>query len=242
MKLATDTTDYADGNMGLVEYALSLLNDRSKRYFAKAEIITYVNLEQLHVANRINGWNQEYFLTSATTPLSDTTAWYSVPPDAIHHFDIEVLEDLTDTEGKRLIEVPMSMREFYEQLDSVNEKKDFGFYFIAGSNFKLMPPASATGGQLRVYYVKRLTDLVNNDDESEIPLEHHELLALGAAKRGMGKANRANRNIPQLYRDAMEALERSIPRIAPVRDARTRPWSGTYGPDWMDWPYGREIS
>lgn len=226
MQLATDATDFASGALGMVELALSYLNDRKKQYFSKAEIVEYINQEQLYIGNVINQTFESYFLTSATTSTT-TSSIYSLPTDLVKLWNIEVADSASDEEPKGLVEVHLTDREFYENLDAWNDKEDAGFFFIQGANFQLRPRASSTDKTIRVFYVKRLSRLENNADVSEIPLEHHEIVPAGAARRGRIKLGRGNPELNDHYKILHDALVASIRELSPQREERNTPVWGS---------------
>lgn len=232
MQLATDATDYAAGPLGIVELAASFLNDRTHRQWSKAELVEYANQAQLQLANSINALHREYFLTSATTPLVADQAYYAMPSDLTHLMGLEVVNDVsTDREPAELVTVLLSQRRFYEGLDKAQKKDDYRFFFIQGTSFKMEPEAAAVNGeQLRIYYVKRLSRLAANTDVSEIPAEHHELLAMDTARRALVKFTRENVPLERLRAEAFAGLKESIPKYAPNAEDRVEPFYGSYGP------------
>ena len=176
---------------------------------------------------------REYFLTSGTTALVAEQAYYALPSDLVDLYALEALETSSDDEPKDLIQVPLADRDFYNVLDDANKKEDFGFFFVSGTDFKMLPKPSSSisGQQLRIHYVKRLDTLVNNADVSEIPLEHHPLVAMEMARLGQVKLRRQNRALEKLHGERLEALQRTV--RGPTRgrqEVRTTPWYGTFGP------------
>lgn len=232
MQLATDSANFADGALGMVELVLSFLNDRTKKYWSKAEVIEYLNQSQAAIANRIMRMHREFFLTSATTPTVAGQTYYSLPPDLVNLIGLEVADSITtDRDPKQLVEIPISDREFYERFDKAQTKDDYDFYFVAGSSFRLMPEANATDGRIiRTHYVKRLTRMVNNNDTSEIPEEHHELICVGGAQRALIKTKQVNAKLDQLQAELTELLQDCLAKFSPQRDEIIRPWWGSYGP------------
>jgi len=233
MILAANTTDFASGALGLVELALSYLNDRKQQYYSKSEMIEYINQEQFKLGSLINRLHETYFVTSATTP-STTSSTYQLPTDLVHLMGIELGESASDSDPKDLMEVHVTDRKFYQELDAVNNKRQFGFFMVQGREFTIMPSDAEGGNLLRVFYVQRLipflADGTEDTRESIIPKEHHELLALGAARRGRLKLGRPNMELAAAYGEALELLEDTVMRFSPQREERIEPFYGTDGP------------
>lgn len=232
MVLSTNTADYALGALGMVETASAHLNDRTRKYWSKAELIAHVNSAQLDIADRINALCKEYFLTSATTPSVANQTYYSLPPDLISMMGMEVINDDTDRKPQEMQQVLLDDRIFYEGLDQAQKKEDYQFFFIAGTSFKLEPEASTVNGEkIRVHYVKRLAPLVADGDVSEIPLNGHELLPLYAAKRALIKNARLNPALEAMIAEKWQSVRDSLLKYRPNAEIRVEPWFGSFGPD-----------
>jgi hypothetical protein len=229
MKLATDTQDLKEGAFGLCELASSYLNDRKQGRVAKSELVVYANEEQNHLAALINRWAKHFFATSSTTSVVANQAYYSMPPKLVSLLGIEIGDTAGDEEPQPLVEIPLTDQHFYARLEAVNAKGDAGYFFIAGTQFRLMPKHAGTG-TIRVHHVKRLERLSGNDDESEIPEEHHEAIALGMARRGLVKLRERNDALIDLYRERVAAIEEAVKVANRGGRTRTEPWYGSYGP------------
>jgi len=230
MKLATNVTDYADGDLGMVELCASYAHDRTMQQWSKSEWIAYLNRSQLSIANKINSLYETYFLKSATTPTVDDQETYSLPTDLIHLMGIEVADSTTDGEPMELAEIHFTQRNFFTELQKANDKVSGDVFFVQGQNIRPMPNY-ADGSVIRTYYVKRLPDLASDDDESEIPSEHHELICLGAVRRARAKFDSPNAEIDRLYAEGLMDLEKSIAKFSPQRKETIRPFYGSFGPD-----------
>ncbi len=235
MQLATNVTDFKSGALGLVELAASFLNDRKLRYWSKAELITYINLEQFKIASAINSFYETYFLKTSTITTVADQSLYSLPTDLVQLFGLEIADNSGDTEPREFMEVHFSDRNFYNTIKDVNAKLEFEFFFIRGTQFELRPRDAASGREMRVYYVERLVEFATDGSDdasvSKIPSEHHELLALGAQKRARGKINRPNGTYNQMYQEGVGLLEATIKKYSPQREEVRGPFYGTYGPD-----------
>lgn len=249
MQLATDSTDYSSGPLGMVEMCASLAYDRDKRKVSKGEWVEYINTEQYDVADQINKFNKEHFLTSWSTDAVDDQAYYSLPSDLAKLWRLEALSSATDPSGKELVEVPLVDRRFYELLDDANARNDLDFFFVAGTQFKLMPKPGAAGTagvKIRVHGVKRVTRLTANGDVSVIPLEHHMLICCQSAQIYFAKINRVNVTLERLISRKQENLRQSITQFSPTKEITVEPYYGTFGPGsefWGDefWGHGSMV-
>ena len=231
MQLAFDVTDYTNvAQVGLVEYAANLLNDRKLAQWSKPELVSWLNAEQRKLATLMTRWNRHYFAVNQTTPVVANQAYYSFPSDLLSLVDMEVVDTTQDIDGQPLTMVRVDEREFYSHLEAANRKQAHGYYFVHGTTFRLMPQGSS--GFVRIYYIKRLADLINNGDISQIPEEHHETLSLGACLRALAKKRQRNQEIGALYTDALATLEEGIKQRYEQRNQtlRGQPWYGSFGP------------
>ena len=230
MKLSTNVTSPDDGELGMVELCSLYLNDKSRRFWTKGEIIKYLNLAQLDIASEINTMYETYFVKSATTPSVAGQARYSLPADLVKLMGIEIADSVTDDNPQGLQEIHFTERNFYRELKAVNDKRDHGFFMIVGTDFDMLPPIQGDDKVLRIYYIQRLADLSDDDDESIVPSEHHELLVLAALRRARIKPGRRLPSVNELYSEQMDRLRRSIDKFSPEREFRREPFYGSYGP------------
>lgn len=239
MQLATDLTDYAAGALGLVEMASSFLNDRTRKMWSKGELIAWINEAQLALAAKINQLHREHFLKfdDSTSPGAGT-AYYSLPADLVKLMGIDVLESSTDRDPQNLVAIPMTDHRFYEALDQAQDKNGYRFFFVAGTQFKTIPePAAVSGEKFRFHYVKRLAPLVNNTDVSEIPVQHHVLLAMDGARLALVKTKQVNAQIEIMRTERLNDMMGEIEKYTPVREEVVEPFHGSYGPHFLpDWP------
>jgi len=227
-QLATDVTDFSSGALGLVELAASYLNDRDLRFWSKSELMVYLNEAQDEIATEINTVYREFFLTSATTPTVDAQSLYSLPTDLVELMGIEVVDNTTtDKEPQDLVEIFLSDKRFYEKLDAAATKNAYQHFFIQGANMRLVPEAGSAAQFIRTFYVKRLTPMVANGDISEIPPQHHELLAVRAAQRGLVKAERTNATLDRMDSSLSAKLMADVSRFSRLREEIRQPWRGS---------------
>lgn len=235
MILSSNATDLSQDDLGLVELAASYLNDRRHLKWSKSELIVYINMAQYRIAAKINQHCRTFFLTSATTPLVAGQAVYSVPSDLARLMQIEIVDDASDTEPQGLREILLRDKDFYSQLDAANEKSDHAFFFLSGTTFELRPQvADPISGLARIHYVKAATQMTADSDVSEIPIHHHELLALGASIRAAGKKGQQNRVHTTLYNEGLDDLLGEIALRSPQREETVEMDHLDWGPSLID--------
>lgn len=231
MQLATDVTDFAEGSIGLVEKASTFLNDRLRKQWSKGELISYINDAQWWLAATINRLHKEHFLTNSTTPQVAGQAYYQLPSDLAALMSLEVVDGATDRNPREIVSVHISDRRFYEGLDQATKKDDYRFYFVAGTTFKELPEGGTVNGELmRAHYVKRLARLVLNEDVSEIPEQHHVLIAMDAARLAMVKTKQSNAQLEKLRAEALDAMMQELRVFTIAREERVEPFYGSFGP------------
>ena len=145
---------------------------------------------------------------------------------------MEVVDSTTtDKDPTDLTEILLRHKKFYEILDDANSEKEYRYFFLQGNNFKLHPAAGSSNEFIRIFYVKRLPVLVADSDVSEIPAQHHELLAVKAARRGLIKTRIPNPVLEQQHLELLATFMTAIQRFSRLREERREPWRGSYGPD-----------
>jgi hypothetical protein len=169
-------------------------------------------------------------MTSSTTPTVSGQNLYSLPTDMVELMGVEVVDNVaTDKEPQDLVEIFLTDKKFYEKLDDANRKNSFQFFFIQGSNFRLVPGADSSSEFIRTFYIKRLVPLLANGDISEIPAQHHELLAVRCAKRGLIKAERTNPQLNELDANLTAKMQADVARFSRLREEIKEPWRGSFG-------------
>lgn len=230
MKLSSEG-DFS--NPGLVEMCARDLNDQVFRAWTRVEHIVNINFEQKKLAAMINQIHREYFVKSATTPTVAAQGRYAIPTDLVHLWGVEIADTLTDNDPKGLVQVMLHHRHFYDTLADVNDKDDMAFYWVIGREVQLEPGDKSAGKFIRTYYVKTLTDfkLDNTDNAvvSEIPIQHHSLLYLGACRRSLAKHKRVNKVIESLYSEGVSNMRGELLHFSNVLEERREPFWGTYG-------------
>lgn len=224
MILSTNVTDFSAAELGMVEYAASMANDRLHKACSKAEWIAYINQAQFAIGNRINRLYENYFVRSATTATVAGQSVYQLPTDAVKVLGLEVGDSASDRDPQPFTNIVIPDRRLFGALSEASSKRGFGAFFIAGTEMTIYPADSGSGRTMRMYYVKRLSRLVDDADVSEIPEEYHELLPIGAVRREASKRNRRNIVADDLWMELIGILEQSIANLAMLEEESVAPW------------------
>lgn len=155
------------------------LNDPSHDVFSEASLTLMLNAAQARLADIIEDTDEAYFSGIETYAISvDDDAWeVALPTDCLKVLLVE-----------RVADPPIAC----EWIDFRRRHADGASgglrYYLRGSRLGIVAPSDAH--TIRVWYVRRLTDLSIGADTSDIPANFHELLALEAAKRACGSVNK----------------------------------------------------
>lgn len=235
MKLFTNSANDPTAEVGIVDLASIYLNDRKMVRWSKHELITFVSKEQEAVGAAMNRLYETHFISSATTTTVADQSIYAMPAELVNLLGVEIGDTAADKEPQEMVEIHYTDRRFYDKLQSVNSKRDFGFFFVRGRSIELKTPDPVGGRALRIFYVERLVDFKtdNSDDStiSKIPLEHHEIMSIGAAMRAGAKINRVNVTLERMYDKRMQLLDEATRPFSVNREERRGPFYGTYGPN-----------
>jgi len=165
------------------------LNDPNRDVFTAANLTLLLNAAQARIADIIEDTDESYFSGIETFAVSvDDDAWeLTLPADCMKVLLVEKVADPPIPYDyidfrRRHAESPATI---FEGTTRIQTKL---FYYLRGGKLGVVAPSEAH--TIRVWYVRRLTDLSADGDTSEIPANFHELLALEAAKRACGSVNK----------------------------------------------------
>lgn len=156
-------------------YFRMLVDDRDASSWPPTEVDNVLNRAQERVQMKINDADEGYFSACQS---------YSVEADA-DSFEFSLPSDHQKVvAGERLVPgsepVPARWVPFARRHAATAVVDDRPILYLRGGKIGVVAPSQSY--TLRMWYVKRLADLVNDADVSEIPIEFHQLVCLEAAR------------------------------------------------------------
>lgn len=157
----------------MITQVQNLFGDTSEAQVTRAFITSMLNNGQLDVARKT-----KCLMRRSETHVESGTDAYELPDDFIQ------IESAT-IDGRRLTPIPKATLDEYDptrQADGYTGSPTN--FFTVGRTFFLYPTPSESGNaNLDIWYVKRPVDLVDNEDESDLPISFHEDVVLYALVR-----------------------------------------------------------
>lgn len=176
----------------LQDLVLSWLDDPDAGYFTRPQVKTWVNNAQTQVQKLIDQAFEGHFIkTSETTTVSGQRE-YQLPTDFKRLHRLELVLDGGSSFQNQSRQMLMWISP--NQQDSFARQGTPEAYYFKGKQLILVPVPDVTK-TLRMDYAYRLTDMSNDADVSEIPIEHHELMAILATIDGLVKDGRETANM-----------------------------------------------
>jgi len=209
------------------EIASGTFPNDSSSFFTDSEMLTWLNWAQREYQNKLVQAHEQWFVTATSINIIAGSEEYDMPCASLK---IVRVEDIRDTSAP--VEIyPITFNEkdkysYFEQLSGANIGSIVNQYAMRGNKFVFRPrPTTSMNSAVRVYYVRRVDDLVTASDISDIPLEYHELLVWSVVENGMIKQEataeamatvlaRRNRLVADL---AITAEDRQVQRSRQVR-------------------------
>lgn len=166
---------------------LSFLDDPDAGYFTNAQTLAFINNAQKEVQKIIAQGFEGHFLKAVYASTVANQREYQLPSDFKRLHRIELVLSGTNISNESFIRIKKMSR---NQQDMVyNNAGTPEFYYFQG-NYLILTPAPDAVKTLRMYYEYGVPDLSADGDISEIPIQHHEMIAIVAARDGMIKDGR----------------------------------------------------
>jgi hypothetical protein len=183
------------------------VDDENSERITNAEANVFINLGQSFVQQVIVD-NDEWFFASCQSysVVSEADSYeFTLPSDFLVAILCERLRP-----GNRPI--PANFVDFRQRH---KETRSQGIYldaelaqtpsvYLRGNNLGVVAPTSSY--TMVLWYVKRLADLSSDGAVSSIPLEHHNLMALHAAKLSKGEETVWPQALEELYQLAIDRV------------------------------------
>lgn len=183
----------------VVDAARSILNeslvssrtfpDDTSSFWTDTELTTYHNIIQQEVQNEVVQVHEDYFLTETDFNLVDGCATYALPSNFIK---ARRLENRTGSRPREIL--PVRMNDRYEALSTLVSGTGFpGGYSIRGDSVVLHnTPTLTQNSAIKLFYIKRLSDVSTSTNSSEIPAEFHPTIIWGVVKLALQKQQSDN--------------------------------------------------
>ena len=192
-------------------------DDRSTDRFTSPEVTAFLNAAQEDIQRSIDEVDKLLFVDVETfTVQVDADAWEFTLPTTTRK--VLLVESLATSPPTPLHYVDFRRRhsEVLPPLANLTDT-DAGYamlpkYFVRGNKVSIVSPRE--GFDIRVWFLKKVADLVGDLDTSEIPDSYHDLVCLQAARRAYGSVNRV---MPQ---ELAEILAKGLDDL--VNDAQDR--------------------
>lgn len=168
-----------------------------------SEVKANLNRGYQKVVNRIASLGQDYYVRLAKANISTNQGLYGLPSD----FRRMIRVELEDGQGQRY-KLRRTDTNAYGDPVSSTISPVAPEYSIRGKNIEIKPvPGAAVSNGLWMWYVETVNDLVDNDDEPNLPPEFSDLpieYAVAKAKARQGLMDEAQLSLSEFYRELDE--------------------------------------
>lgn len=161
----------------------SRIGDLAPDKYTDAELKSWLNLGQQNVAFRLDNISSVWFGKTSEIPLVAGTSEYDLPVDVRKIMRVTI---------NNVQAQPVDVTKLGALATNVHYTPSATqpFYHQWGKKITVFPTPTAAG-TAKLWYFKRLSDLVNDGDVSEIPMEYHSLVVLYAQILALQKADKA---------------------------------------------------
>lgn len=166
---------------------LSWMDDTDGGYFTSGQTDVFINNAVLQTQRTLIQAFEDYFTDCVETTSVINQEEYILPDDFLKIAHLQWVESGTDVSDEQLKTISrMAKSEQDLLIEKTGRPK---YYFFRGDKFVLRP-APDVAKTIRLYYVKKVAELVNDSDVPDIPSQYHEMIALYAARDGYIKDGR----------------------------------------------------
>lgn len=185
------------------------LDEASAGFWSDAELNSLINVANQKLNATVAGVYEDAFTQSVTFNTVANTKSYALPTD----FRVLRRLELYDTADPHVISKFDELH--FPRIEGTHEWPFGGFgeprrYVLRGNQFDLYPIPDAVY-PLRMYYDRRLADLLVDGDIPASPAEFHDMLALYAAAQALVKAQDDPSTLLALYKlreaDLIQSLQ-----------------------------------
>lgn len=181
-------------NLGQIrDLALSWLDDTDASYFTTAVVNRFINQAQREAQKKLIQAHENFYTKCVETSTVADQRDYALPSDFLKLLRLErITQGSGDTAATERLH-PLTLNELevsgFNSRASTSNGVPFN-YVMNKDTFSLYPVPSSVE-TLRLWYVPRVADMVNDGDTPDVPEEYHEYLAIMAARDGFLKDGRS---------------------------------------------------
>ena len=182
------------------DQVLQDLDDVDAGYFTRPIVKMYLNQAQKQVQKLVEQAFEGHFSLCAETTLVIGQREYELPTDfkRLDRLEIILSGSTFGTQNvQRVAKITPNQQDQFARTGT-----PLGYYF-KGTQLVLVP-CPDIAKTLRMEYTKKLSDMVNDSDVSEVPTEYHELLPVLAQIKGL---IRDARNIAEAEKKRDELIQ-----------------------------------
>lgn len=164
------------------------LDDLNFGYFTPTQVKYWLNNAQREVQKRLIKAGQNYYDKTVQTTMVVNQADYVLPDDfkKEHRLEIVISGTAPNESIQPLAFITLNQKDFV----GTGTGTPSCYYFKKNRIIVLPTPSSPY--VLRMDYSYLVTDMVNDNDQPDVPESYHELIGLLAAQDGFLKDGRAN--------------------------------------------------
>jgi hypothetical protein len=157
------------------------LSDPNNGYFSLTTVKLWLNNAQREAQKLVEQAFEGHFEKCAETTLVANQREYQLPDDFKRVVRLEVVLSGTTFQTEQTQRLSKITPNQQDRLERVGTPA--AYYFK--NNQLILVPAPDTAKTLRLTYTYRLSNMVNDNDESEIPEDYHELIPILATIDGL---------------------------------------------------------
>lgn len=163
------------------------LDDVNNGYFTVAQVKQWLNNAQLETQKLVVQSFEGHYRKVVETTMVQYQREYQLPSDFKKLSRLEIIMSGTAFQNEDRVRIAKITE---NQQDMFGEKTGTPIaYFFQGDKI-IMVPAPDTARTLRMTYIYRVSDMVNDNDEPDIPIDYHEYLAVLATLDGLYRDGR----------------------------------------------------
>lgn len=223
----------------IISYTRSIIDETAPTaVLLDSEVQNFINHRYHQIEDIIKDVNEDYFGTTGTVTLANSTELYNLPQDSDSRNEVdrilrvEVAYDNSNYDIAHPITIQRKVTTESNTEGAYSERNPR--FYIFGNQIGFLPIPTGTG-TAKIWYIKRLGDLENTTDIPELPDKYHRTIAYGAAIDALRKDDylEGARSIERDYEKQLRALRGFVtPRInTGMKHVKRKLNYGIYNPE-----------